>query len=167
MIPSDQARVTVSVAVPRQEAFEVFTQQIDLWWRRGPQYRQLDGERALIAIEAHEGGRVFETLGDAGPVHEIGRVLAWEPPARLLFEWRLANFAIDERTEVEVRFEANSAGGTTVTVTHRGWAAIRADHPARHGQNSAEFLRRLGLWWADQLGIYRLAASEAPQGRAQ
>ena len=167
MIPSDQARVTVSVAVPPHEAFEVFTQQIDLWWRRGPRYRNLGGERAIIAIEPHAGGRVFETLGDAGPAHEIGRVLAWEAPTRLLFEWRLANFAIDERTEVEVRFEANSAGGTTVTVTHRGWAAIRADHPARHGQASAEFLRSLGLWWGDQLGVYRLSANAAREGRRQ
>jgi hypothetical protein len=42
-----------------------------------------------------------------------------------------------------------------VTVTHRGWAAIRPDHPARHGQASAEFLRRLGLWWGEQLSSYR------------
>jgi hypothetical protein len=51
MMPGDQARVTVSVAVPPHEAFEVFTQEIDLWRRRGQKYRHLTGERALIAIE--------------------------------------------------------------------------------------------------------------------
>jgi uncharacterized protein YndB with AHSA1/START domain len=155
MTPGDQARVTVSVGVSAGEAFEIFTQQIDLWWRRGPKYRHLGGERALIAIEPREGGRVFETLGAAGPVQTIGHVLAWQPPHRLLFEWRLANFALDERTEVEVVFEPAPGNSTRVTVTHRGWAAIRPDHPARHGQASAEFLRRLGLWWGEQLSSYR------------
>ena len=167
MIPSDQARVTVSVAVPPEEAFEIFTQQIDLWWRRGPKYRQLGGERAIIAIEPRAGGRVFESLGDDGPVHEIGRVRVWQPPSRLLFEWRLVNFAIDERTEVEVLFEPAARDSTQVTVTHRGWAAIRPDHPARHGQASAEFLRTLGLWWGDQLGVYRLSAGAAREQRRQ
>ena len=155
MIAGDQARATVAVAVPPQTAFEVFTNEIDLWWRRGPRYRQLGGERALIAIEPHAGGRVFETLGDAGPVQEIGRVLVWQPPSRLVFEWRNRTFAPAERTEVEVTFEA-AGDGTRVTVTHRGWAAIRPDHPARHGRDVAAFIATLGRWWGDQLSSYRL-----------
>jgi len=157
MIAGDQARVTVGVAVPPEVAFEVFTREIDLWWRRGPKYRHLGGERALIAIEPHEGGRVFETLGDGGPVQVIGRVLAWQPPRRLLFEWRNANFAPAEHTEVEVMF-APAGAGTEVTVTHRGWAAIRADHPARHGHEAPAFVAMLGRWWGDQLSSYRLTA---------
>jgi len=153
-LAGDQARVTVSVALPPAEAFEVFTQEIDLWWRRGPKYRHLGGERAIIAIEPHVGGRVFESLVGDGPVQTIGRVLAWEPPARLLFEWRNAQFAPAEHTEVEVRFEP-SGTGTRVTVVHRGWAAIRADHPARHGQETTAFVRSLGLWWGDQLSALR------------
>jgi uncharacterized protein YndB with AHSA1/START domain len=163
MIPGDRARVMVSVAAPPEQAFEVFTQEIDLWWRRGLRYRHFDGERALVAIEAREGGRIFESRGDDGPVHEIGRVLEWQPPLKLRFEWRLANFAPGECTEVEVLF-VPVGGGTQVTVTHRGWAAIRPDHPARHGETSREFLRRLGLWWGDQLGVYRLKAA-APSSR--
>lgn len=31
----DQARVTVLVAVDPETAFEVFTEEIDQWWRRG------------------------------------------------------------------------------------------------------------------------------------
>lgn len=168
MIAGDQARVTVSVALPPAEAFTIFTQDIDLWWRRGPKYRHLgdagQGERALIAIEPHEGGRVFESLGDDGPVHDIGRVLAWQPPTRLVFEWRNAGFSPAEHTEVEVSFEP-SANGTRVTVTHRGWAAIRADHPARHGQATAAFVRGLGLWWGEQLSSLRMAASIRASGR--
>ena len=158
MSTGDQARVSVSVAAPPEIAFEVFTTEIDLWWRRGLQYRHFGGERALIAIEPREGGRVFESVGDDGPVHEIGRVLDWQPPVRLRFEWRLSNFAPGEHTEVEVSFQADGAG-TRVTVSHRGWNAIRPDHPARHGEPSAVFLRRLGLWWGGQLSVYRLRAA--------
>ena len=154
----NQARVTVGVAVPPAVAFEVFTQEIDLWWRRGPQFRRVGGERALIAIEGREGGRVFESAGAGMPAQEIGRVLAWQPPSRLVFEWRGGNFAPGERTEVEVRFEAAPGDGTTVTVTHRGWAAIRADHPVRHGQDVPAFIGGMGRWWGGLLSSYRLRA---------
>lgn len=33
--PGDQATIAVLVAVEPAVAFEVFTQEIDLWWRRG------------------------------------------------------------------------------------------------------------------------------------
>lgn len=158
MTAGDQVRVTVDVAVPPQTAFEVFTQEIDLWWRRGPKYRHFGGAQALVAIEPHAGGRVFESHGGDGPVQEIGRVLDWQPPARLRFEWRNASFAPAERTEVEVLFVA-AGSGTRVTVTHRGWAAIRPDHPARHGQPVPAFVRGLGLWWGEQVRTYRAQAA--------
>jgi uncharacterized protein YndB with AHSA1/START domain len=41
---------------------------------------------------------------------EIGRILVWEPPHRLLFEWRASNFTAAEHTEVEVRFRASASG---------------------------------------------------------
>ncbi len=162
MNAGDQARATVTVPVPPALAFEIFTTEIDLWWRRGPQYRHVTGDRALVAIEPREGGRVFEsTAGDAaGPAQEIGRVLAWQPPARLLFEWRNATFAPVERTEVEVLFEP-AGEGTRVTVTHRGWAAIRPDHPARHGQPVPVFIAETGRWWGGQLAVYRLRCKAA------
>lgn len=158
MSQHDQVRVTVSVPVAPAEAFAIFTQEIDLWWRRGPRFRAVGGERALIAIEPHVGGRVFESLADGGPVHEIGQVLAWEPPARLLFVWRAVNFAPAEHTEVEVSFRAVGAA-THVTVLHRGWAAIRADHPVRHGQPPDAFIATMGRWWGDQLSALRQQAT--------
>ena len=154
----DQARVTVGVAVPPDVAFDVFTQEINLWWRRGPQFRRVGGERAIIAIEGREGGRVFESAGENMPAQDIGRVLVWQPPSRLVFEWRAANFAPAECTEVEVRFEPAAGGGTTVTVVHRGWAAIRAGHPVRHGQDVPAFIGGMGRWWGGLLSSYRLCA---------
>ncbi len=52
---------------------------------------------------------------DGGPAHEYGRVLDWEPPEHLRFEWRLSNFGPGERTEVDVRFETVGES-TQVTV---------------------------------------------------
>lgn len=153
MTAGNQARATVSVAVPPEVAFEVFTQEIDLWWRRGPQWRCLTGPKALIAIEPREGGRVFESDGDHA--FEVGRVLAWQPPARFVFEWRASNFAPAERTEVEVVF-APAAAGTNVTVTHTGWATIRPDHPVRHGAPVPEFIGNTARWWGALLMAYRL-----------
>jgi len=47
-LPGDQARVTVTVAVPPGEAFRIFTQEIDQWWRRGPRFRNTRGDRGML-----------------------------------------------------------------------------------------------------------------------
>jgi len=141
MTAGDQARVSALVRVPPAEAFRIFTEEIDQWWRSGPAFRIGPG---AITLEAEPGGRLLERNGAQQRV--FGRVLRWEPPELLLLEWRGANFAPDEKTEVEVRFDP-SASGTLVTITHRGWASIRGDHPARHGQRTRVFLRSMGSWW--------------------
>ena len=160
MIPAgDQARVSVLVRVDPEAAFEVFTAEIDQWWRRGLKYRVAGSKRGIIGLEPGLGGRVFESYEDGGEtrVIETGRITAWEPPARLVLEWRLANFAPEEKTEVEVVF-APSPSGTLVTVTHRGWSRIRPDHPARHGKEVAAFVRDLGMWWGDLMTSLRQRA---------
>lgn len=160
--PGDRARVTVGVAVPPAQAFRVFTEEIELWWRRGPRFRNAPGDSGLIALEPHQGGRVFEsyTVDAVERVVEIGRIRVWDPPRRLLFDWRASNFAPAEHTEVEVLFEP-TAGGTRVTVTHSGWAAIRADHPVRHGLGGPEFSREIGLWWGGLLSSWRVRCGAA------
>ena len=151
-LPGDRASATVSIDVEPAMAFEIFTQEIDSWWRRGPRFRNIPGDRGFIRMEPGVGGRVFESFGER--VVEVGRAKVWEPPHRLVFEWRNSTFAPAENTEVEVRFEP-SASGTRVTVVHRGWSALRPDHPARHGMARSEFSRMLGMWWGDQLTALR------------
>ncbi|MET0339588.1 MAG: SRPBCC domain-containing protein [Polyangiales bacterium] len=155
--PGDQARASVQVAVPRAEAFRVFTEEIDQWWRRGPAYRMSGARRGIIALEPRLGGRLFESFDDdAGGerVVESGRVLTWEPPTRVVFSWRATNFAPHEETEVEVTFEER-ARGTYVTVTHRGFASLRPDHPVRHGAEVPAFIARMGAWWGGLLTSLR------------
>ncbi len=144
----DRARVSVLVRVPPAVAFRAFSEDIDQWWRRGLKYRVAGKRRGIIHLEGGVGGRLFESFDTpSGPqIYTTGRITAWEPPERLAFEWRAPNFAAEEKTLVEVTFE-ESPSGTLVTVTHSGWSAIRPDHPARHGEEVAAFLRTMGLWW--------------------
>ena len=153
MSSAETARVTTFVAVSPDDAFEVFTDEIDIWWRRGPRFRNFAREDAELGFERDAGGRRLVER-QAGKVFEIGRVRVWEPGRRLVFEWRLSNFAPGEVTEVEVRFEA-SGDGTRVTLEHRGWDALRGDHPARHGLHERAFGAMIGGYWADLVKVYR------------
>ncbi len=160
----DRARISVAVDVPPLLAFEIFTREIDRWWRRGGKFRHAGARHGLLRIEPAVGGRLFESIdGGSGPhVFEVGRVLVWDPPRLLAFSWRAANFAPHENTEVEVQFSPAGAG-TLVTVTHRGLSALRADHPARHGLQGAAFSRMIGLWWGAQMTSLRLVCSQSGQ----
>lgn len=122
----DKARATVHVAATPQVAFDLFTREIDAWWRRGIKFRASGREAGVLCFEGGVGGRLFETFTVDGQEQlvVVGTITAWEPPARFVFDWRNRNFAPHEKTEVEVRFEA-AGEGTRVTVEHRGWSAIR------------------------------------------
>ena len=152
----DQATISISVAVEPDVAFEVFTNETDLWWRRGVRYRLAGRRPGVLCFEPGAGGRLFESFetSSGAQVYEVGRVTVWQPPSRLVFTWRNANFSAEESTEVEVRFEPTRIG-TRVTVQHRGWSALRPGHPARHGLEDAAFSRMIGLWWGDLMTALR------------
>ena len=56
---ADSAKVSVFVAVPIADAFEIFTKEIDRWWRRGPKYRLGGTRRGTLFMEEGVGGRLF------------------------------------------------------------------------------------------------------------
>ncbi len=152
MSDADAVTVSIEVAVTRATAFEVFTEDLDAWWQRGPRYRFLAPHEGVLRLEPGVGGRLLHARDDAGDdVFEVGRVRVWDPPHRLVLAWRLPNFAAHQTTEVEIRFEV-VGDGTRVTLTHRGWDGIPSDHPARHGQVDRAFVLFKGRWWADVLG---------------
>jgi uncharacterized protein YndB with AHSA1/START domain len=148
--PGDAAIVCVAVAVAPPIAFEVFTGELNSWWRAGPAFRDyIAGE---LILEPWLDGRLFESRPSEpqAPVLERGRVLVWEPPTRLAFSWRGGNFAPHESTRVEVLFEPQDKG-TRVTLRHGGWAALRPDHPARHGSIGVATTHMIGRWWGELL----------------
>jgi mannose-6-phosphate isomerase-like protein (cupin superfamily) len=146
MSPADSVTASVEVAVNPAAAFAIFTEEIGQWWRAGP-INWYDSSRAVgIRFEPGVGGRWLEVYDDAaGEVLEIGRVLVWEPGARLVLLYRDGGHALDG-TEVEVRFEAIE-GGTRVTLEHRGWDKLRADIAAQKRE-----AKRWG--WAGILGWF-------------
>lgn len=155
----ETARVTTLVRVEPAEAFDVFTREIDTWWKRGPRYRVGGG---TLRFEGGRGGRLVESRSEGE--FEIGRILVWEPPARLVFEWRARDFAPGEATEVDVRFE-KAEGGTRVVLENRGWEKIPAGHPVRHGLSGVAFMDAMGLWWAEILTAFRSRADRASARR--
>jgi hypothetical protein len=137
--------VSLRVAATPERAFEVFTRDVGLWWRPNALFHFTPRSPGVVSFEGELGGRFIETL-PSGKVFEIGRITAWEPGVRLAFGWRQATFTPDQHTEVEVRFEPVGAE-TRITVDHRGWDTVHAEHLARHGFPDTLFLRRHGEWW--------------------
>ena len=159
--PGDCATVSILVAASCADAFDVFTHETDLWWKRGPAYRIAGKRRGTLCFEPGAGGRLFETFeGPSGTqTFDVGRITSWDPPSRLAFEWRGVNYKPDEKTFVEVAFEP-SRSGTLVTVRHRGWSALPSGHPVRHGLVGPEFSRMIGLWWGELMTSFREHVAE-------
>jgi uncharacterized protein YndB with AHSA1/START domain len=161
---TDKIKVTVFVDVTPDDAFAVFTDEIDRWWRRGPAYRVAGKQPGVLHLEPRLGGRLFEEYQEGAAVHEVGTITIWDPPSHLAFEWRSITFVPGETTLVDVRFVA-SGGGTRVTLEHRGWSTIRGDHPVRHGKDATAFLGDLGRWWGALLTSLREHAAARAPGR--
>ena len=100
----------VTVALDPQAAFLVFTDEIDLWWVRGP-INFHDASRAVgMRCEPGVGGRLLELYSpDGSDALELGRITTWQPGELLAWD-----SAVDD-VSVEVQFTP-AAGGTTVTV---------------------------------------------------
>ncbi len=153
MTTADSVRVTTLVAVSLEKAFTIFTEQISQWWISRPPHTF--GTQGKVRFE---NGRLIESSADADKEFEIGKVLVWEPPSRLEFDWRQPDFAPDDRTIVSVEF-TTEGDRTRVTVEHKGWDRLTEKHPARHGLTGNSFTTMIGLRWADLLTALRAVAS--------
>jgi uncharacterized glyoxalase superfamily protein PhnB len=101
----------VTVGVDPQTAFSIFTDEIDLWWVRGP-INFHDAARAIgMRCERGVGGRLLELYSaDASDARVLGRITTWQPGE--LLAWQSG---VDD-VSVAVRFQAG-ADGTKVTIT--------------------------------------------------
>ncbi len=145
--------VSLRVRATPQRAFDAFVGEIGRWWRASPLFAFTPRDPGMLSFEPGPEGRLIETLAN-GKVFEIGRIRAWEPPARLVFGWRQATFAPGQDTEVSVRFEPIGEE-TRVTVEHSGWDSVPQEHVARHAFPNALFLTRHGEWWRSLLASYK------------
>jgi activator of HSP90 ATPase len=146
------SKVFLAIRVPADpaRAFEAFTREIGAWWQPDDLFRITPRGDGRLAFEPGAGGRLYTTFED-GEEFEIGRISVWEPGSRLVFEFRMASFAADQSTEVEVRFEP-VGDETRVSIEHRAWDTIPQRHAARHGFPEPATLARAADWWRASLG---------------
>ena len=92
----------VEVAVPPNVAFAAFTEELDLWWVRGPINHWAAGRLREMRCEPGVGGRLLEVYDD--DVLELARITDWQPGDRLAW-----SSSVDD-VETVVTFEPSEAG---------------------------------------------------------
>jgi uncharacterized protein YndB with AHSA1/START domain len=127
-------RSEVVVEAPIERAFRVFTHEFDRIKPR--EHNVLAVDIAESAFEPRVGGRVYDR-GVDGSECQWARVLAYEPPDRIVFSWDISpHWQIESdlanASEVEVRFIAEAPTRTRVELEHRhldrhgdGWEGLR------------------------------------------
>jgi len=127
-------RTSIVVDAPIDRAFRVFTEDIGSWW--DPDHHLLDAPLAEMVFEPRVGGRIIDRGAD-GSENSWARVLAYEPPDRLVFSWDISlqwqiETDLAKTSEVEVRFIAEGPDRTRVELEHRhlerhgdGWEGMR------------------------------------------
>ncbi len=118
-------RKSLFVNAAPARAFSVFTAGMGGWWLKTHSLTQA-GQTA-VTVEPFAGGRWFETGAD-GQECDWGRVLVWEPPARLVLVWALnADWGTDPKVETEIEVTFTPEGeGTRVMLEHRNLEAYGA-----------------------------------------
>ncbi|MCW3032828.1 MAG: hypothetical protein QOK19_1012 [Solirubrobacteraceae bacterium] len=126
-------RASIVVEAPAEQAFSVFTEDIGSWW--SPDHHILGAELAEMVFEPRVGGHVFDR-GVDGSECRWARVLAFDPPVRLVISWDInLQWQLEadpaRTSEVEVRFTPEGPGRTLVELEHRnidrhgeGWESM-------------------------------------------
>ena len=115
----------IRVKASPARAFEIFTAGMSRWWLKTHTINPTKSPLKDIIMEPRQGGRWFER-GEDGSECQWGKVLAWEPPARLLLAWQINGawkFDPGLVTEVEIRFTPDG-NGTKVELEHRDLARL-------------------------------------------
>ncbi len=127
-------RSSIVVDAPLERAFRVFVEQFDRIKPR--EHNLLAVDIAETVFEPRVGGNIYDR-GTDGSECRWARVLAYEPPDRIVFSWDIdVRWQIetdpDRASEVEVRFVAQSPDRTRVKLEHRhldrhgdGWEGMR------------------------------------------
>lgn len=133
----------VTVDVPVETAFRVFTDNFDQIKPR--EHNLLAVPIGATVFEPRVGGHIYDR-GVDGSECRWARVIAFDPPRRVVFSWDISprwqlETEPERASEVEVRFLADGDGRTRVVLEHR--------HLDRHGdgwEGSAEAMASDGAW---------------------
>lgn len=127
-------RHRVVVEAPIEQAFAVFTERFGDF--KPPEHNLLAAAITETVFEPRVGGHIFDRAVD-GSECRWARILAYEPPDRVLFSWDISPYwqleaDPDHTSEVEVRFLAETPHRTRLELEHRnierhgpGWDGVR------------------------------------------
>jgi uncharacterized protein YndB with AHSA1/START domain len=127
-------RTSIVVEAPLERAFAVFVDDFDRVKPR--EHNMLAVDIAETVFEPRLGGHIYDR-GVDGSECRWARVLAYEPPNRVVFSWDInTQWQIetdpDRTSEIEVRFTAESPERTRVELEHHnldrhgdGWEGMR------------------------------------------
>jgi uncharacterized protein YndB with AHSA1/START domain len=125
---------SIVVEAPIERAFAVFTEDFGRF--KPPEHNLLQAEIAETVFEPRAGGYLYDR-GVDGSECRWARVLAYEPPTRVVFSWDISpqwqiETDLEKTSEVEVRFVAEAQERTRVELEHRnlerhgdGWEGVR------------------------------------------
>ena len=126
-------RRQITVRAPIERAFAVFTERFGDF--KPPEHNLLKAPIAETVFEPRVGGHIYDRATD-GSECRWARILAYEPPDRVVFSWDIGptwqiETEPENTSEVEVRFIAEAPGRTRVELEHRdidrhgpGWQAV-------------------------------------------
>lgn len=146
-VPTVRRQIVVNA--PPERAFQVFTERFGDF--KPPEHNILGEPRVDVVFEPRVGGRIFDR-GSGGNECTWARVLAYEPPHRVVFSWDISpRWQIETNpeltSEVEVRFTPEGGDRTRVELEHRnldrhgpGWESVRDG--VGHDQGWALYLDR-------------------------
>jgi uncharacterized protein YndB with AHSA1/START domain len=132
--PATSINRSIVVEAPIERAFEVFTKKFGSF--KPVEHNLLAVKIAETVFEPRVGGHIYDR-GIDGSECRWARVLAFEPPHRVLLSWNISpRWQIEsdpeKASEWEVRFIAESPQRTRVEIEHRklerhgaGWEGVR------------------------------------------
>jgi uncharacterized protein YndB with AHSA1/START domain len=152
-------RSTVVVDAPVERAFTVFTRDIGTWWP--PEHHLLEGELAEMVFEPRVGGNVYDRAVDGTECH-WSRVLAYDPPHRVVFSWDInPQWQVEtdpaRTSEIEVLFVPEGPERTRVELEHRNLE--------RHGDGWEGMHSAVGAPDGWDLGMTAFADAVSASGR--
>jgi uncharacterized protein YndB with AHSA1/START domain len=127
-------RRQIVVQAPIERAFTLFTERFGDF--KPKEHNLLGAPIAETVFEAKPGGHIYDRAVD-GTECRWARVLACDPPDRVVFSWDISpqwqlETDPEHASEVEVRFVAETPQRTRVELEHRhldrhgpGWESVR------------------------------------------
>jgi hypothetical protein len=117
-------RKVMSVKAPEEVAWRVFTEKMGAWWPLAVRpcmiFKMGKASAAEVLFEPRASGRWYDRV-DSGSTFDWGRVLSWEPYARLILSWEIdADWQHNPNPKTEARCASSPrARKARVELEHR------------------------------------------------